>query len=374
MRNALCASVTTALLGLLAASPAAAVPAKFWGVVPQNSPTYEQLSRAARGGVDSVRIPILWNVIQPSQGGPPEWSGVDAVVERAAAAGVEVLPFLTGAPEWAVPSAPVPGTHGGIAAAPVRLPVSGVAAEAWSAFLRSAVERYGPGGTFWTSNPQVPMDPVRTWQIWNEPNFKYFVTRPDPGQYGKLVRISSAAIKGADPGAKVVLAGLFSRPQEAVWKVKPPQAFFAADFLAKMYRRTPGIRSKFDGVAIHPYSKKYSLLKPDIEEVRAVLKANHDAGKGIWITELGWSSEKPDPVQDAFAKGVSGQARELRKAFSLLRSNQARWRLRGVYWFSLEDGSRAACNFCGGSGLFGPGFVPKPAWYAFVRFAGGQAG
>jgi hypothetical protein len=373
VRGALCAAVATTLLGLAAAPPAGAVPAKFWGVVPQNVPTFEQLSRAGRGGVDSVRIPILWNVVQPSQSGPLEWSGVDTVVESAAAAGVEVLPFLTGAPEWAVPSAAVPGTHGGIAAAPVRLPVSGLAGEAWSTFLRSAVERYGPNGTFWASNPQVPKRPIRTWQVWNEPNFKYFVIRPNPAQYGKLVKISSAAIKGADSGAKVVLAGLFSRPREAAWKVKPPQAFFAADFLAKMYRRTPGIKSKFDGVAIHPYSTKYTLLEPDVEEVRAVLKANHDLRKGIWVTELGWSSEKPDPVHDAFAKGVSGQARELKKSFALLSSHQAKWRLRGVYWFSLEDGSRAACNFCGGAGLFGPGFVAKRSWYAYVRFAGGSA-
>jgi polysaccharide biosynthesis protein PslG len=373
VRRTLCTATATALLGLAAAPTAGAVPAKFWGVVPQGVPTYEQLSRASRGGVDSVRIPILWNVIQPSPSGPLEWSGVDAVVENAAAAGIEVLPFITGAPEWAVPGAPVPGTHGGIAAAPVRLPASGCAGEAWSAFLRSAVERYGPNGAYWAANPQVPRRPIRTWQVWNEPNFKYFVTHPNPGQYGKLVRISSAAIKGADPGAKVVLGGLFSRPREAAWKVKPPQAFFAADFLAKMYRRTPGIKSKFDGVAIHPYSTKYTLLKSDIEEVQAVLTANHDLRKGIWITELGWSSEKPDPVHDAFAKGVAGQARELKKAFGLLRSHQAKWRLRGVYWFSLEDGPRAACNFCGGAGLFGQGFVPKPSWYAYVRFAGGSA-
>jgi hypothetical protein len=372
VRSTFWAAIAVALSGLANASPAGAVPAKFWGVVPQSVPTFEQLNRVGRGGVDSVRVPILWNVVQPSPSGKFEWYGVDTVVENASAAGVEVLPFLTGAPEWAVPGAAVPGTHGGIAAAPVRLPTSGVAGEAWSTFVRAAVERYGPNGTFWTANPQLPKRPIRTWQVWNEPNFKYFVTRPNPGQYGKLVRISSLAIKAADPGAKVVLGGLFSRPREAVWKVKPPQAFFAADFLAKMYRRTPGIKSKFDGVAIHPYSTKYTLLKPDIEEVRAVLKANHDAGKGIWITELGWSSEKPDPVHDAFAKGRSGQVRELRKAFGLLRSHQKQWRLQSVYWFSLEDGPRSACNFCGGAGLFGPGFVPKPSWYAFVKFAGGR--
>lgn len=362
----------TALIVLGTAAGADALPAKFWGVVPQNVPSEEQLGRAHRGGVDSVRIPILWNQVQPAQGVSPEWSGVDVAIERAVKAGVDVLPFITGAPAWAVPNVAVPGTHGGIAAAPARLPVAGEAGAAWSAFLSEAVQRYGPSGTFWAANPSVPRRPIRAWQIWNEPNFKYFVTRPNPGQYGKLVKISSTAIRAVDPGATIVLGGLFARPKEAIWKVKPPQAFFAADFLAKMYRRTPGIRSKFDGIALHPYARNFKLVKSDVEEVLPVLKANHDARKGIWITELGWSSEKPDPVHNAFAKGVAGQVRELNGAFGLLRSRQAKWRLRGVYWFSLEDGSHAACNFCAGAGLFGPSFEPKPAWFAFVRFAGGQ--
>ena len=106
-----------------------------------------------------------------------------------------------------------------------------MASAGWFNFLRLAVQRYGPNGTFWAANPTIPPRPIRVWQIWNEPNFKYFVTHPNPGQYGKLVKISSGAIRSIDPGAKIVLGGLFARPREAVWKVKPPQAFFAADFL-----------------------------------------------------------------------------------------------------------------------------------------------
>jgi hypothetical protein len=369
--RALLAVLATALAAAALAPVAAALPAKFWGVVPQNVPTPEQFARIKRGGVDSVRIPISWES-QPGPGATPDWSGVDTVVGHAAEAGVDILPYVYGAPSWAVPSARVPGTHGaGLSAAPRNLPAAGVAGRAWSSFLKLAVERYGPGGTFWSTHPKVPEQPIRTWQVWNEENFKYFVTRPNPAEYGKLVKISSAAIKSVDPGAKVVLGGLFARPNEARFKVKPPQAYFASDFLEKMYQRTPGIKSKFDGIALHPYSSKFQYLAPDIEEVRAVLKANGDAGKGLWITELGWSSETPNTA-DSFAKGVGGQVKQLKGGFSLLVKNQAKWRLRGVYWFSLEDGPPTACNFCGGAGLFGPGFVQKPAWSAYVKFAGGQ--
>ena len=103
--------------------------------------------------------------------------------------------------------------------------------------------------------------------------------------------------------------------------------------------------------------------------MRDVLRAHHDIGKGLWITELGWSSEPPSR-RNSFAKGVRGQAAQLAGAFKVLRREQRRWRLRQVFWFSVDD-ARGACHFCGGSGLFGGGFRPKPAWRAYVRFAGG---
>src|SRR5215218_989321 len=84
------------------ASAAEAVPAKFWGVVPQATPTPEQFQRLKRGGVDSVRIPIGWSSVQAVQGGPIDWGGIDNLVRGATSAGLEVLPFLTGAPSWAV--------------------------------------------------------------------------------------------------------------------------------------------------------------------------------------------------------------------------------------------------------------------------------
>ena len=45
---------------------AAAVPGNFWGVVPQATPSAEQFQRLKRGGVDSVRVPVVWAEIQPN--------------------------------------------------------------------------------------------------------------------------------------------------------------------------------------------------------------------------------------------------------------------------------------------------------------------
>jgi Glycosyl hydrolase catalytic core len=360
-------AIATLASGAAAAS-ASAVPGKFWGVVPQATPTLEQLQRLKRGGADSVRFPVAWPSVQPTRNGPFVWSGVDAQVEAAARAGIEVLPFLSGAPAWAVPEAWVPGT-GRTLKAPKFLPVRNAQQRsAWKRFVVEAVRRYGPRGAFWAERPTLPRRPIRNWQIWNEANFKYFVVRPNPVEYGKLVEVSSAGIGAVDGGARIVLGGLFSNPAEARIKRGPRQAYTAREFLQLMYQRTPGIKSKFDGIALHPYTGTHKRLFPYIEEVRRVLEANRDGGKGLWVTELGWSSQPPQPG-NSFAKGLRGQVTQLKGAFRLLRDMQRKWHVQRVYWFSVDD--QPGCNFCDGSGLFAEGFVPKPAWRAFTGFAGG---
>jgi hypothetical protein len=356
------------------ASSAGAVPGNFWGVAPQATPTAEQYQRLKLGGVDSVRIPIEWGAVQASQGGSFSWNGTDALVAGAASAGIEVLPFVTGAPTWAVRAAVVNGAAH--AMAPLNLPVrTATQKTGWTTFLTETVRRYGPNGTFWAANPGVPYRPVRVWQLWNEPNFKYFVARPNPAEYGKLIKLSTPIVKGIDPGAKVILAGLFAAPKEAEYNVKPPKAYFATDFIEQLYKKTPGIKSKFDGVALHPYTYDYQDIAGHVEELRGVLKAAHDPGVGLWITELGWSAGRPKASNgfNGFEKGPSGQAAQLRGSFGLLKANQAKWRVKQVFWFSVDDRS-GACNFCDGSGLFGPGFLARPSWKAYVKFAGGVAG
>ncbi len=354
----------------LPAGAQAALPADFWGVVANEAPDAEEASMLKAGGVESIRVPVNWAAVQSGPGDLPDWSSVDPYVRGAAEAGVSVLPFLAGAPGWAIDSEGV----GDGARAPVSLPVQTAAQRAgWREFLRLAVFRYGPGGSFWTENPLLPAHPIRTWQIWNEENFKYFAARPSPSQYGKLVVDSYQDLRSADPGARIVLGGLFGRPKGGDTKPAPgriKRSYFAADFLERMYKTTPGVRGKFLAVALHPYTYNYKQLTPEIEALRAALKASRDPGRAIWLTELGWSSGHPSASNghNGFEKGRAGQARELRGAFGLLRSKATAWRVKRVYWFSFTD-SPGTCNFCDGSGLFGEGMSPKPAWSSYKSFA-----
>jgi Glycosyl hydrolase catalytic core len=354
----------------ISASTAQALPAGFWGVVPQSHLDAEKFQRLSRGGVESVRIPIGWPAVQPTQGGAFDWSGFDNQIEEAAKAGLKVLPFLSDAPAWAVPSKAVPGAGG--LKAPARLPVSGAARTGWISFLTAVVARYGPTGSFWAEHPSVPKRPIREWQIWNEPNFKYFIAKPNPAEYGKLVKISYTALKAADPGAQVLLAGLFSRPKGSRTPSGKHKSlnWYASDFVNVMYKRTPGIKTRFNAVSLHPYTIRARELPEVVDEFRDYLTKNGDAAKSLWITEISWSSGKASRANE-FAKGPAGQARELATAFTALRNKQAKWKVKSVFWFSVDDAD-GACSFCAGSGLFGDGFQPKPAWFNYVRFAGGR--
>jgi hypothetical protein len=135
-----------------------------------------------------------------------------------------------------------------------------------------------------------------------------------------------------------------------------------------MFRSTPGLGRHFDAVALHPYVADYRDLPNLIEEVRRVMRKAGYGDKSLWITEFGWGSNRGE---SSFEKGPRGQVEQMRGALRLLTENRLAWRLQRIYWFSLDD-KAGACNFCDSSGLFTQDFRPKPAWYEWVSFTGGD--
>jgi hypothetical protein len=348
-----------ALLVLLAffAGSAEAQPRGFFGIVPQTVVTPADAQYMSVGGIESIRVPVPWPAVQPTSTAPYQWSFLDETVAVADRAGLQVLPFLAGTPSW-------------LEARNTTLPVGDpVERGAWTAFVEAAVRRYGPNGAFWqehgaTSPEPLPERPIRLWQIWNEANFHYFAFPVSPSRYGMLVRLTAPAIRSVDPGARILLSGLFGNPEQTGRNGIP-----AAQFLARLYQ-VRGIRQDFDAVALHPYAPGLGALRKMVEGIHLVLRRNHDSVP-LYITEMGWGSQN-DPRKDAFEQGAAGQARELTRAYRYLLANRGRLNLRGVYWFSWKDAS-GACDFCDSVGLFraGSGFDAKPAWNALVRITGG---
>ena len=345
------------------AKPIPRGPQGFFGIGPQTSLTERDLEYMKAGGIDVVRWPLPWSGVQPTRKGGYVWDGFDEVVELAARQGLEVLPFVYSTPSW-------------ISRKYTKLPVdSGQARQAWSAFLKAAVERYGPGGDFWNEHapgvvqyePAISRPlPIRKWQIWNEANFFYFAYPATPQRYAKLLRLASPAIKRVDPSAKVILTGLFGEPTAS-----GPRGMDATKFLAALYRA--GLKNKFDGVALHPYAVDAETLEEMVEDLQETIADHGDRGVPFYITEMGWGSQN-NFQQVAFEQGIQGQVRQLKDSYRYLLENRGRLNLKQVYWFSWKD-LPGSCNFCDSVGLFrgGAKFKPKPAWRAFVGITRGRA-
>lgn len=344
-------------LALLALSPGAAgsltVPSRgFIGISPQgptDSADYELMQLA---GIESVRLPMNWASTEPqaSDIGEPDWSDFDNQVAHAAEHGMAVFPFLWGTPEWVA-------LHPG--AEPVE---SEWQRRAWSRFLRSAVERYGPGGEFWLENPDLPRLPIRRWEIWNEENIVTFSHRPDPRRFAELIRISGRLLHRVDPGSEVIVGGFFGRP------LQTPPNVQSGDFLSRLYR-SGRVKRFFDGVALHPYVADAAAMRAEIVNLRRVMRVHHDAATPLYVTELGWGSAS---FESRWERGPLGQARELDRAFAMLTYNRRRWQIGGVWWFSWAD-LTAACQFCDSAGLLTAGREAKPSWYRFNAWTGGDA-
>lgn len=332
-------------------------PTGFFGIAPQTALTLEDVRYMKAGGIDTVRLPMIWELIQRTPEGY-DWSGFDKEVAMAASGSLQVLASTGSTPPW-------------LARKYTTLPLNARQRGAWMAFLSAAVERYGPRGTFWaehgpgTAEP-VPRIPIRDWQVWNEPNFFYFAYPVSPPRYAKVLTLGSKAIKRVDPGADVIVAGLFGQPT-----AKGKRGMPATEFLDRVYR-TPGIKHRFDGIALHPYAIDASELAEMAEAMHQVALDNRDRVP-LYITEMGWGSQD-NFNQVAFEQGRSGQVRQLRDSYEYLLENRRRLNVKGTYWYSWKD-MRGSCNFCDSVGLFreGPRFKPKPAWHAFVAISGGRA-
>jgi len=314
-----------------------------------------------RTGIGSLRFPIYWSLAEPAPG-VFDWRSTDAFLVSTARYGFERLPFIWGSPSWVAgaPSdrCPFPRPR----CVTLRLPVhSGRQRRAWSEFLRALVGRYGPSGTFWVSHPEIRRDPIRAWQIWNEENDHRFAEASVRG-YATLLRVTTPAIRSVDPGARIVLGGLYATP-----RVKP--SLDATTFLRRLYRR--GVRRLFDDAALHPYTPDPSAMATQIAALRAVMKRHRDGYKGLYVTEFGWGSQTRAAGGDKFERGPATQAVFAERAWEILFANRRRWNLRAAYWFTWQDIPAAStrCDFCDSNGLLRLDGLPKKALRRFAQVA-----
>ncbi len=379
----LLAAFAVLVLGAVCAGPAAAraaskqpatpVPAGFVGMN-LSSPLFpqtggiglaNQLNQMVASGVQTIRVVFDWSHAQPYAswdevpagvraqftdvgGVPTRFGQIDEIVGLAAAWGLRILPTVMFAPSWdarrpAFWALPIPARD-----AP------------YAAFCAALVQRYGPSGSFWINNQ--PADPIRSWQIWNEPNIPYYWdVKPFQQSYVGLLRAAHDAIAAADPKANVVLAGL------------PGYSWTS---LRAIYR-VRGAGALFDVVAAHPYTEKPSGVIVILRRVRRVMNEFGYAKEPIIADEVSWPSSagrtnKTDGISD-IQTTPAGQARDVGAIVLLLAENRKPLGLAGFdyyTWAGRDDPGGDQFDFAGLLHIRSDGATSaKPAFYAFRRAA-----
>jgi hypothetical protein len=353
-------SILLALVALLAAAPAAdaakrKVPRGFYGVMwdreaahAPDSAQEQQWGLMASSGVESVRTVFSWARAQPDQG-VTSFAHTDPIVARAAAHNQRLLPVVQGTPDWAR-RYPDEGSS-----PPARV-------EDYASYLTALVDRYGPDGTFWSENPELPRRPVRAWQLWNEPHLDSYWLTPDgpwaPG-YAELLKAGNAAIDAADPGAKVVTAAF---------------ADYAWRHLRKLYgQRT---RRSFDVAAINFFSARPRNVLKALRYVRRTMRANRDRRKQVWLTEVTWPAakgrDKPGARwQEPWIQTDRGMARRVAQVYKLLARKRRSVRLGRLYWYTWSSEYRPGDLFdFGGLVRWSDGsYEEKPALRTYRKSA-----
>ena len=344
--------LTGLALSLVAASPAAAARTEFFGI----AQSLGRLDSTDLQGMAAVRVrterfQLQWASVEPTQGSF-DWAETDAFVGALSSRGIRPVPFVWGSPRW-------------VARTMAHPPIDTAAHEqAWQDFLKAAVARYGPGGSYWGTpyhqqyGAGATAWPITSWQVWNEPNLpKSFAPSPSANKYARLLQISHDAIKSQDPQAQIVLGGLVAYATNTAW-----------NFLGNLYQ-VAGAKGNFDVAALHPYSPDLNYFRNAIQQFRGVMKQYGDGGKQLWLTEVGWGSDPPD--QFGINKGLAGQNNLLSASFNLVLSNRSAWNVQRVFWFYWRDPPThlsGSCSFCSSAGLLYYSRTAKPAYSTFKGF------
>jgi hypothetical protein len=345
--------VIAAALAAFAVPAAPTVANEFAGIVSTeafSNDTYQRnslFSQMQDVGIGTIRQTFVWASIE----GPRNsynWTNYDDFVGRAAEHDIRVLPILFDPPRFRSSKPRKHATHGTYF--PKKLSDLGV-------FGAQVAKRYGPNGTFWTENPDVPKLPITAYQIWNEPNLKaYSPPKPSAKKYVKMLKAAKPRIRAVDPAAEIVTGGL---PDSRLSK---PNVY---KFIAQMYKA--GAKGTFDTLGINPYAPTAASMIGKLRKIRRIMSHYHDSAASIWVTELGWSDVGP---KAPFRVGAAGQAKRVADTVAALKSNEASLKLRGFVYYSWSDGAVYAGghDFWGlHTGLLRKDGSHKPAFDAFKQ-------
>jgi hypothetical protein len=276
------------------------VPPEWFGInaqALQRLPTVDRteemelhLDASAELGVDFVRTNLDWRNIEPRAPREGEhryhWATTDAWVEALAERGLRWQPTVLGAPTptWAIDPRALPEC--GTASPPAR-------AGDYARLLAELARRYGRSGEFWAGHPELGITPITHYEVWNEQNFdRFWCPRPQPAKHARLYVAARDAVHTVDREARVVYGGLATfplpRPSSGIEATEAPQ------YLRAALAAEPGLRSRIDVVAMHPYRQTPDAVVSAIERFRATLDRLGLRDVPISVNEVGWVTSGRD--------------------------------------------------------------------------------
>jgi hypothetical protein len=282
--------------------------------------------------------PASWNPENPADPNY-NWKYADEWVTGAVDAGLTPVLEVFGAPAWADRCS---------SSNPTQEVVCNPRPSALAAFAKAAARRYS--GRF----DGLPR--VRYWQGLNEPNLSLFFEpqfvggkAASPGLYRKLINSFYSAVKSVSRSNLVLAAGL--GPIAVPHYTIGPMRF--TRLLLCMHGRTDpqptrgncGGGVRFDIFSIHPYTTGGPTHEGGIDDVelgdlpklQELLRAANRAGRihgrfkrtPLWINEISWDSNPPDPGGLAMSIEMQWVPEALYQAWSA--------EVHNVLWFSLSD-------------------------------------
>ena len=350
------------VLGILAFAPSASAariaPQGFFGVMYDHGVATApadvqdgQWDLMASSGVESVRTVFSWDAAQhDGRGTAISFAQTDPVVRRAALRNIEVLPVIFYAPRWA-------------RAYPNRSTSPPRRRSDYVTYLAALVDRYGPSGKFWAENPELPVRPLREWQIWNEPHLPAYWDAPEKGPFGYarayplLLRSSYNIIKSLDPGAKVVMAGITQRAWEEI---------------AVLYDR--GIKRYFDVAALQIFPQTVKRAIKATRFFRDTMRLRGDRRKPIYLTEITWPASKgrTQGIRYQRQETPAGMAAKLSQMYSAMVARRRKLGLRKVFWYTWASPygrGGSIFNYAGLQRFDDASFQRQPALSAYQRSA-----
>jgi len=142
-------------------------------IYPQSAPVADKLAELGAG---ILRMPFGWDIIEPDCKRCFDWTTTDAWRDQARRTRRTIFASLGFTPRWA---------NGGRGYNYPPLDY-----QDWYDFVYAVVSRY--------------RDDIFLWGIWNEPNLESYIHDSDLRVYQTLVTTASAAIRAANPRARVL--------------------------------------------------------------------------------------------------------------------------------------------------------------------------